>query len=202
MITAHASSKTSRDALIPLLNSTDIIDLAVLGAATEGPLPVAALPVILREIGGDAVSPTVDVVMARATALVARGLLAEAPTLGGSNASWAVATRDAGRRHARELLRRPGPPVDSPLGVVADRLRLCLLDLLEPDERAAVLTQLEAARIERRDRLRRAEAHCPCRHAFMRRWLAHETGRLDAELSWIETLAQEADIAPQLQTAL
>jgi hypothetical protein len=36
----------------------------------------------------------------------------------------------------------------------------------------------------------------------MRRWLAHETGRLDAELSWIGTLAREADAAPQLQTAL
>ena len=198
MITAHAGSGISRGASIPVLASGDIIDLAVPGAAADGPLPVGALPVILREIGGDAVSPTIEVVMARATALAARGLLLEAPTLGGGmgNRSWAIATSDAGLRHARDLLRRPGPPVDSPLGVVADRLRLCLLDLLEPEARGAVLAQLEAARIERRDRLRRAEARCPCRHAFMRRWLAHETGRLDAELSWIGTLAPDAATAP------
>jgi hypothetical protein len=180
----------------------DILDLAVLGATTEAPLAVAALPLILREIGGDAISPTMEVVMGRARELAAQGRLAEAPTLGGAEGGWAIAITDAGRRYARELLRRPGPAVDSPLGLVADRLRLCLLDLLEPAERMDVLAQLEAARIARRDRLRRAEAHCPCRHAFMRRWLAHETGRLDAELSWIGTLAREADAAPQLQTAL
>ncbi len=197
MLTAHTDCGTARDPSARMLCSGDIIDLAVLGAAADGPLPVGALPVILREIGGDAMSPTIEVVMARASALVARGLLAEAPTLGGGmlRGSWAVAASDAGRRHARSLMRRPGPPVDSPLGAVADRLRLCLLDLLEPAERGAVLAQLEAARIERRDRLRRAETHCPCRHAFMRRWLAHETGRLDAELSWIGTLARDSSAA-------
>ena len=169
------------------LTPEDILDLAVLGAAAETALPVGALPIILREIGGDAVTPTADVVAGRAADLAARGLLVEAPTLGGG--AWAVATSAAGRRHARTLMQRPGPPVDSPLGAVADRLRLCLLDLLEPADRGAVLAQLEATRRERLGRLRRAETHCPCRHSFMRRWLAHETGRLDAELSWIGGLA-------------
>jgi hypothetical protein len=179
------------------LTAEDILDLAVLGAAAEAALPVTALPVILREIGGDAVTPTAEVVAGRAADLAARGLLVEAPTLGGgslgagslSGGAWAVATSAAGRRHARALMQRPGPPVDSALGAVADRLRLCLLDLLDPADRGAVLAQLEATRRERLGRLRRAETHCPCRHSFMRRWLAHETGRLDAELSWIGRLA-------------
>jgi hypothetical protein len=187
------------------LTPEDILDLAMLGAAAEAALPVGALPVILREIGGDAVTPTADVVAGRAADLAARGLLVEAPTLGGGamgGGAWAVATSAAGRRHARALMCRPGPPVDSPLGAVADRLRLCLLDLLDPADRGAVLMQLETARRERLGRLRRAETHCPCRHSFMRRWLAHETGRLDAELSWIGRLASKGGATPVLQPAL
>lgn len=171
----------------PPLVSADVLDLAVLGAAVEAALPVGALPVILREIGGDAVTPTLDVIAGRAADLVARGLLVEVPMPGGDIS--AVTTSAAGQRHARALMQRPGPPVDSPLGAVADRLRLCLLDLLEPDDRAAVLAQLETVRRERLGRLRRAETCCPCRRGFMRRWLAHETDRLDAELGWIGRLA-------------
>lgn len=185
---ARSSAAVSSATLTP----EEILDLAVLGAAAEAALPVSALPIILREIGGDAVTPTADVVAGRTADLAARGLLVEASTLGGGSiggGTWAVATSAAGHRHARALMRRPGPPVDSPLGAVADRLRLCLLDLLEPADRGAVLAQLEATRRERLGRLRRAETHCPCRHSFMRRWLAHETGRLDAELSWIGGLA-------------
>ena len=83
-------------------------------------------------------------------------------------------------------------------GAGDERLRLCLLDLLDPADHGAVLAQLETARRERLGRLRRAETHCPCRHSFMRRWLAHETGRLDVELSWISRLASESTATPAL----
>jgi hypothetical protein len=163
----------------------NVVDLAVLGVASERAHSLRALIGAVRHIGGGRFQPTAEVVAGRIAALAEAGLLV--PVAGeGADTSWQPSR--AGRAHIqRPLLMRGGPPVDV-LAALCACLKVCFLEMLDGAARRAVLDDLLAAHRAALSDAEAALAGCPCRCALVQRYLAHDVERWRAELGWLEGL--------------
>jgi hypothetical protein len=92
----------------------------------------------------------------------------------------------------RLLMMPSGSPVDA-LAAVCACLKICFLDLLEPEARDAVVDDLMTAHRRALHQARAALTGCPCRCAFVQRYLAREVERWEAEVGWLEALAGGAE---------
>jgi hypothetical protein len=164
---------------------SNILDLAVLGVASERARSAPELLAAVRHIGGGRFQPTAEVVGGRIAALAEAGRLV--PVAGeGAGTCWRPSR--AGQAHIRRLLlMRSGPPVDA-LAAVCACLKICFLEMLEGAARRAVLDDLLAAHRSALSDAEAALAGCPCRCALVQRYLAHDVERWRAELGWLEGL--------------
>ena len=148
---------------------SNILDLAVLGVASERARSAPELLAAVRHIGGGRFQPTAEVVGGRIAALAEAGRLV--PVAGeGAGTRWRPSR--AGQAHIRRLLlMRSGPPVDA-LAAVCAYLKICFLEMLEGAARRAVLDDLLAAHRSALSDAEAALAGCPCRCELVRRYLA------------------------------
>jgi hypothetical protein len=92
-------------------------------------------------------------------------------------------------------LRTPsGPPVYA-LAAACACLKLCFLELLQPDVREAVIEDLLAAHRHALGQAQAALIGCAWRCPLVRRCLARDVGRWEAELCWLDGLAREYETA-------
>ena len=165
---------------------SNVLDLAVLGVASERARSPRELLAAVRHIGGGRFQPTAEVVSGRIAALAEAGLLVPA-TDEGAETRWRPSR--AGQAHVqRLLLMRSGPPVDA-LAALCTCLKICFLEMLEGAARRAVLDDLLAAHRSALDDAEAALASCPCRCPLVQRYLAHDVERWRAELGWLEGLS-------------
>jgi hypothetical protein len=170
----------------------NVLDLAVLGVASERARTTVEIVAVVKRVGGARFQPTVDVIGGRIAALAEAGLLTPAP---GSAAAGPWRPSAAGRAHVEQLLMMPsGSPVAA-LAAVCTCLKICFLDLLEPGARDAVIDDLMAGHRRALDEAQAALSGCPCRCAFVQRCLARDVERWEAELGWLEALANEVETA-------
>jgi hypothetical protein len=80
------------------------------------------------------------------------------------------------------------------LAAVCACLKICFLDMLEPGARDAVIDDLMAAHRRALQDAQAALTGCPCRCAFVQRYLARDVERWEAELSWLEALASDVEM--------
>jgi hypothetical protein len=180
-----------------LLSPSDVVDLAVLGVASERARTTAEVIAVVKRVGAGRFEPTVDVIGGRIAALAEAGLLTPMPDGASGGASREIRWRPSasGRAHVQRLLMMPsGSPVDA-LAAVCACLKICFLDLLEPAARDAVIDDLMAGHRRALHQAQAALAGCPCRCAFVQRYLARDVERWEAELGWLEALASEVDTA-------
>ena len=162
----------------------NIVDLAVLGVASERARSQRELLAAVRHIGGGRFQPTAEVVGWRIAALAEAGLLVAADD--GTETRWRP-SRAGQAQIQRLLLMRSGPPVDA-LAAVCACLKICFLEMLDGAARRAVLDDLLAAHRSALSDAEAALAGCPCRCALVQRYLAHDVERWRAELGWLEGL--------------
>ena len=174
------------------LSPSAVLDLAVLGVASERARTTAEVIAVVKRVGGARFQPTADVIAGRIAALAEAGLLALAP---GSAVGGPWRPSAAGRAQVQRLLMMPsGSPVDA-LAAVCACLKICFLDLLEPAARDAVIDDLMAGHRRALHQAQAALTGCPCRCAFVQRYLARDVERWEAELGWLEALASEVETA-------
>jgi hypothetical protein len=87
----------------------------------------------------------------------------------------------------------PGGSLFDALAAICACLKICFLDLLEPAARDAVVDDLMAEHRRALHEAQAALAGCPCRCAFVQRYLARDVERWQAELCWLEALAGEVE---------
>ena len=85
------------------------------------------------------------------------------------------------------------PPADA-LAALCVRLKICFLEMIEPEARGAVMIDLIAAHRRALGQAQAALTGCPCRCAFVQRCLVRDVERWQAELAWLEALAGEVAI--------
>jgi Putative AphA-like transcriptional regulator len=176
-----------------LLSPRDVLDLAVLGVTSEHARTLAEVIAVVKRVGGARFQPTAEVIAGRVAALAEAGLLT--PVAGAAAAGVLWQPSRAGRaRVERLLVMQSSSPVNA-LAAVCASLKICFLDMLEPDARDAVIDGLMAAHRRALQDAQAALAGCPCRCAFVQRYLAHDVERWQAELSWLEALAREVETA-------
>jgi hypothetical protein len=172
------------------MSPSDVIDLAILGVLSEGPASVPTLTRVVKRLGQPRFAPTSEVVVTRIERLLARSRIARTP-----DACDELMLTERGCAAVADLLRGAGPSPAEALGAVCQTLRVCLLDMVAPDlQRDIVVDMIQAHRLER-DRAVRALACCPCRCRFVERYLARDVERWEAEISWLETIAN--DVVPE-----
>jgi DNA-binding PadR family transcriptional regulator len=178
------------------LSPRNVLDLAVLGVASERPRTAAEVISVVKRVGGARFQPTTDVVAGRIATLAEAGLLTSTPDAAPAHASevrWLPSA--SGRAHAQRLLMtQSASPADASAAVCAC-LKICFLEMLEPDARDAVMVDLMAAHRRALDQAQAALAGCPCRCAFVQRYLARDVERWESELIWLEALAGEVESA-------
>jgi hypothetical protein len=163
-----------------------VLDLGVLGVVSEQPASAPEVVASVRRVGGVSFQPTADVVNERIAALVRAGLLAPAPDQLAGRRCWRPSR--AGRAHLRDLLMLPnGSPAEALAGVCA-RLKICFVDILEPEARGAMLDDLLGAHRRELARARVALDRCEHSSPFARRCLVRDVERWEAELGWLEAL--------------
>jgi Putative AphA-like transcriptional regulator len=175
-----------------LLSPSDVLDLAVLGVTSEHARPVAEVIAVVKRVGGARFQPTAEVIAGRIAALAEAGLLT--PVAGAAAGVLWRPSRAGRARVERLLVMQSGSPV-SALAAVCASLKICFLEMLEPDARDAVIDGLMAAHRRALHDAQAALAGCPCRCAFVQRYLAHDVERWQAELSWLEALAKDVETA-------
>lgn len=169
-----------------------VLDLAVLGVTSERARTTAEVIAVVKRVGGTRFQPTADVIAGRVAALAEAGLLAPAPE-SGPGGPWRPTA--AGRAEVQRLLMMPsGSPIDA-LAAICACLKICFLDLLESVARDAVVEDLMAGHRRALHQARAALTGCPCRCAFVQRYLARDVERWEAELCWLEALASEVESA-------
>jgi hypothetical protein len=135
--------------------------------------------------------PTSDVVAGRIAVLVETGLLTALPDDMPGDVRWRPAA--SGSAPLQRLLMMPSAsPVDA-LAAVCACLKICFLEMLEPEARDALMVDLRGAHRRALDR-HRLRSGCPCRCVFVQRRLARDVERWEAELIWLEALGSE--VAP------
>jgi hypothetical protein len=175
-----------------LLSPSNVLDLAVLGVASERPRTTVEITAVVKRVGGTRFQPTADVIGGRIAALAETGLLA-APAGTSAGGPWRPSA--AGRAHVQRLLMMPsGSPVGA-LAAVCACLKICLLDLLDPAARDAVIEDLMAGHRRALHEAQAALVGCPCRCGYVQRYLARDVERWEAELGWLEALASETESA-------
>jgi hypothetical protein len=175
-----------------LLSPGGVLDLAVLGVTSERARTVAEVIAVVKRVGGLRFQPTAEVIAGRIAALVEAGLLTPAPGAAAAGILWRPST--AGRVHVERLLMmQSGSPVNT-LAAVCACFKICFLDMLEPGARDAVIDDLMAAHRRALQDAQAALTGCPCRCAFVQRYLARDVERWEAELSWLEALASDVEM--------
>jgi DNA-binding PadR family transcriptional regulator len=171
------------------LSPSEVLDLAVLGVTREQARTAAEVVAAVKHIGAARFQPITDVIVGRLLALAEAGLLISARSGPSGEVAWRPSP--AGQEHMERLALMPsGSPVNA-LAAVCASLKLCFLELLQPDAREAVIEDLLAAHRRALGEAQAALIGCPCRCAFVQRWLARDVERWQAELSWLEALASE-----------
>ena len=170
------------------LSPREVLDLAVLGVVSERARTAAEVISMVKRVGGARFQPTTGVIAGRIAALAEAGLLTSARS-GGSSREVVWRPSAAGQVHVERLLLTPSSSPADALAAVCACLKLCFLELLRPTVRDAVIEDLKAAHRRARDEARAALAGCPCRCAFVQRYLARDVERWQAELCWLEALA-------------
>jgi DNA-binding PadR family transcriptional regulator len=180
------------------LSPSDVLDLAVLGVASERARTAAEVISVVKRVGGARFRPTADVIGGRIATLVEAGLLTtppdEAPARVPDEVRWQPSAR--GRAQAQRLLTAPSAAPADALAAVCAGLKICFLGMLAPDARAAVVSDLLAAHRRALGQAQAALTGCPCRCPFVQRCLAREVERWESELAWLEALVDEF-AAPQ-----
>jgi hypothetical protein len=181
----------------PLLSPRDVLDLAVLGVTSERARTAAEVVAAVKHVDAARFQPITDVIVGRVVALADAGFLTSVRSGSLDEVAWRPSP--AGQAHIERLLLMPsGSPVDG-LAAVCACLKLCFLELLKPAAREAVVEDLVAAHRRALDAAQAALAGCPCRCAFVQRWLARDVERWEAELCWLEGLASEFQSARRLR---
>jgi DNA-binding PadR family transcriptional regulator len=172
------------------LSPSDVLDLAVLGVASERPRTAAEVIGTVKRVGGARFQPTADVVAGRIGALAEAGLLTTAPdgTPAGTSGEARWRPSASGRAHVQRLLMTQSVPPADALAALCACLKICFLEMLEPEARDAVIVDLMAAHRRALDQAQAALAGCPCRCAFVQRYLARDVERWESELIWLEAL--------------
>jgi hypothetical protein len=165
----------------PPLTSEQALELTLLAVTVAQPLALDRAADLLQRIAAPLLQPTADVIESRLRDLGQRGRLAIA--------AGVVRRTAAGLRHLRRLLRTPAPPRGAAHHDLVFMLKACLLDLLEDDDRAAVIDEL---RQDLRAALAVAEhaaRRCRSSSPFAHHWLDRQVTRLRDDLQWLEGLA-------------
>jgi hypothetical protein len=124
--------------------------------------------------------------------LIEAGLLSAVPDNAAGEARWQPAA--SGHAHLQRLLMTPSAsPVDA-LATLCASLKICFLEMLEPEAQDAVMVDLMAAHRRALSQAQAALSTCPCRCVFVQRCLARDVERWEAELIWLEALVGE--VAP------
>ena len=168
------------------MRACDVIDLAILGILSEGPIPAPTVVRAVKQVGLPRLMPTSEVVEGRIGRLLAEGRVAVAEVEG------ELVLTEHGCGAIADLLRAAGPSPAEALGAVCQTLRICLLDRVAPEVRQEIVADMIHAHRRERDRARRALTRCPCRCRFVERCLARDVERWDAEIGWLETIAEDA----------
>jgi hypothetical protein len=121
----------------------DLVDLALLGSAQFGPVPLDSLCGPVLELCRPWLTPTCELVLGRTARLVAAGGLAT--RLGGA-ADITLAATPAGSADFTLLMRRPLAAPTHDLRFCAENLKLAFLALLDEPVRQEVIADLLAAR--------------------------------------------------------
>jgi Putative AphA-like transcriptional regulator len=179
------------------LSPSAVLDLAVLGVASERPRTTGEVIGVVKRMGGARFQPTTDVIAGRIAALAEAGLLTPVPDGAPGRASREMRWRPSasGRTHVQRLLMTQSAPPEHALAAVCACLKICFLEMLEPDARGAVMVDLMAAHRRALNEAQAALTGCPCRCAFVQRYLARDVERWEAELTWLEALAGEVATA-------
>jgi DNA-binding PadR family transcriptional regulator len=176
-----------------LLSPSHVLDLAVLGVTSERARTAADVVAAVKEVGAARFQPVTDVIVGRIGALADAGLLSAARTGAIDEVVWRPSV--AGRAYMERLLRTPsGPPVYA-LAAACACLKLCFLELLQPDVREAVIEDLLAAHRHALGQAQAALIGCAWRCPLVRRCLARDVERWEAELCWLDGLAREFETA-------
>ena len=175
------------------LSPSDVLDLAVLGVASERARTAAEVISVVKRVGGGRFRPTTDVIAGRIATLAEAGLLTplpdQTPARMPDEVRWQPSA--SGRAQAQRLLMAQSAAPADALAAVCACLKICFLGMLAPDARDAVVGDLLAAHRRALGQAQAALTGCPCRCAFVRRCLAREVERWEAELTWLEALAGE-----------
>jgi DNA-binding PadR family transcriptional regulator len=126
-----------------LLSPSQVLDLAVLGVTSERARTAADVVAAVKEVGAARFQPVTDVILGRVGALAEAGFLSAERTGSSGDVVWRPSC--AGRAYMERLLLMPsGPPVHA-LAAACACLKLCFLELLQPEAREAVIEDLLAA---------------------------------------------------------
>jgi hypothetical protein len=93
------------------------------------------------------------------------------------------------------LLRTPSGPSVYALAAACACLKLCFLELLQPDAREAVIEDLLAAHRHALGQAQAALTGCAWRCPLLQRGLARDVERWEAEVCWLDALAREFETA-------
>lgn len=121
-----------------LFETTDLIDLAVLGSSHDGPVELDRLPLRVRTFCAPWLVPTAAVVDGRVAALLLRGWVGLDGEL--------VCITGPGRAGLLSLMRRPLRASSHELRFCAENLKLAFIDLVDEGGRELIGRELLAAR--------------------------------------------------------
>jgi DNA-binding PadR family transcriptional regulator len=172
-----------------ILSPSDVLDLAVLGVASQRARTAAEVIGVVKRVGGARFRPTTDVIAGRIATLAEAGLLTPLPDQAPGEMRWQPSAR--GRARVRRLLMAQSAGPADALAAVCACLKICFLGMLAPEARDAVVSDLLAAHRRALGEAEAALTGCPCRCVLVQRCLAREVERWEAELAWLEALAGE-----------
>ena len=121
-----------------LLETTDLLDLALLGAGHDAPLDLDRVTLRVRTFCAPWLTPTTEVVEGRVAALLVRRWV----RLDGQR----VEVTAAGRSALRSLMLRPLRAGTHELRFCLENLKLAFIDLVDESEREVIGRELLAAR--------------------------------------------------------
>ena len=171
-----------------ILNSKTLVDLALLGFLSAGSKTSSVLIARIKRAGGDHFTPTADFIRDRLIGLVSKGHVEVA-----RDGEGLIAT-PGGRDQILRLLRLELDPTAAVLRTVCTTLKLCLLDLVDDQTRAEIVSTLCCSRdccpTQPSDT---ALTNCP----LMARYLTIEQKRQAQEKRfWQDTLLEEGLVDP------
>lgn len=161
--------------------------LAILGIVARAPALGTEIVSLVKHIVGRAWQPTSDVIAVNLEELQARRMVTRAD-VGRDWDTTRYAITEDGRRVLNDLLQAPLPrsPVGPDSSAIA--LKVCFLDLLEPDEAAAQVSDLLDLYDREIRHSRDALARCACDWPHVPGWMELEVTRLVAERDWFRDL--------------